>query len=87
MSKSKRRRNGRGKGSSNCEGRSGSTADITVKANPNHKDNSCFLYSKKKHWKPEYSEKNNLNFTPVNNVQSKNDRASLKLNKRGKKNQ
>ena len=67
-SESKRRRSGRGKNGSNRGNRSGSTADIVVKTNPNYKDNNYFLCSKKRHWKPECFKKNNLNFTPVNNI-------------------
>ena len=48
-SESKRYRSGRGKSGSNRGGRSDNTTDIIVKANPNYKNNSYFLYDKKKY--------------------------------------
>ena len=84
--KSKRSRSGRGESGFSRGSRDGQGSDA-VKADPEHKNDLCYLCSKKRHWKSEYSKKNNLNFTPVNNIQSKNDRAPQKPNKRGKKDQ
>lgn len=62
-----------------------SKSNTNIPAKPEHKSDACFICGGKGHWKKDCPQKDNPNFTPVNSVQSKNDKAPSSDQRRGKK--